>query len=216
MRRRPGPEQERRDPDRLPEARGRRGPRAHLWPHAASATTSGRRGTGAAFAFSLARFQHGRRVWHQPAWDGVGANQAAADGCRVWHGVRFHSATATRGLRTVHPVPCRRVSSSSNTSRKSFAGGASSITGNRGLVRSLTFPRLLLPLSVIIQRVLEMVPMVSHALRHRSRVRRARHGAWLTRVPDSCADDDLQLGSCADLRAAHGSLPRRDTDRCRS
>jgi len=43
---------------------------------------------------------------------------------------------------------------------KSFGSGAKAITGNAGLVRSLTFPRLLLPLSQIIQFIIELVPML--------------------------------------------------------
>jgi len=43
---------------------------------------------------------------------------------------------------------------------KSFSAGARSITGNMGLVRSLSFPRMLLPVSQIIQQVFELVPML--------------------------------------------------------
>lgn len=43
---------------------------------------------------------------------------------------------------------------------KSLGSGAKAITGNAGLVRSLTFPRLLLPLSQIIQYVIELLPML--------------------------------------------------------
>ncbi|WP_200809011.1 ABC transporter permease [Demequina sp. NBRC 110051] len=43
---------------------------------------------------------------------------------------------------------------------KSFSDGAKSITGNASLVRSLNFPRMLLPLAQIIQQVIELVPML--------------------------------------------------------
>ncbi len=43
---------------------------------------------------------------------------------------------------------------------KSMSGGAKAITGNVGLVRSLSFPRILLPLAQVIQFLMELVPMV--------------------------------------------------------
>ncbi|WP_234986511.1 ABC transporter permease [Demequina sp. NBRC 110055] len=43
---------------------------------------------------------------------------------------------------------------------KSFADGAKSITGNASLVRSLNFPRMLLPLALIIQQLIELIPML--------------------------------------------------------
>lgn len=43
---------------------------------------------------------------------------------------------------------------------KSFSDGARSITGNASLVRSLNFPRMLLPVSQVIQHVIELVPMM--------------------------------------------------------
>lgn len=43
---------------------------------------------------------------------------------------------------------------------KSFSGGANSITRNRGLVRSLNFPRMLMPLAQILQHLFELIPMV--------------------------------------------------------
>ncbi|MFV0285334.1 MAG: ABC transporter permease, partial [Demequina sp.] len=43
---------------------------------------------------------------------------------------------------------------------KSFAEGARSIVGNASLVRSLAFPRMLLPVSHIVQQVLELIPMM--------------------------------------------------------
>jgi len=42
-----------------------------------------------------------------------------------------------------------------------FSGGARAITGNSKLVQSLGFPRLLLPLSVVIEHGLEFVPVVA-------------------------------------------------------
>jgi teichoic acid transport system permease protein len=42
----------------------------------------------------------------------------------------------------------------------SFQSGASSITGNAGLVKSLTFPRALLPLSTVIQQVINFWPQL--------------------------------------------------------
>lgn len=42
----------------------------------------------------------------------------------------------------------------------SFSGGAKAITGNEGLVRSLAFPRILLPLATVYQRLLELGPMM--------------------------------------------------------
>ena len=41
-----------------------------------------------------------------------------------------------------------------------FQSGASSITGNSGLVKSLTFPRALLPLSTVIQYVINLWPQI--------------------------------------------------------
>lgn len=43
---------------------------------------------------------------------------------------------------------------------KSFSAGAKSITGNASLVRSLNFPRMLLPVSEIIRQVIELIPML--------------------------------------------------------
>lgn len=43
---------------------------------------------------------------------------------------------------------------------KSFSAGAKSITGNASLVRSLNFPRMLLPVAQIIQQVIELLPML--------------------------------------------------------
>lgn len=43
----------------------------------------------------------------------------------------------------------------------SFQSGASSITGNAGLVKSLTFPRALLPLSTVIQQVINFWPQLA-------------------------------------------------------
>lgn len=43
---------------------------------------------------------------------------------------------------------------------KSLSEGAKSIANNAQLVRSLSFPRVLLPISIVIQQILELVPMV--------------------------------------------------------
>ncbi|WP_061961243.1 ABC transporter permease [Demequina flava] len=43
---------------------------------------------------------------------------------------------------------------------KSFSAGAKSITGNASLVRSLNFPRMLLPIAEIIRQVIELIPMI--------------------------------------------------------
>jgi len=43
---------------------------------------------------------------------------------------------------------------------QSFSQGAKAITGNRSLVRSLGFPRMLLPVSAVIRQVYELVPMM--------------------------------------------------------
>lgn len=43
---------------------------------------------------------------------------------------------------------------------KSFSDGAKSITSNAQLVRSLSFPRILLPLSTVMQQILELIPML--------------------------------------------------------
>jgi teichoic acid transport system permease protein len=42
----------------------------------------------------------------------------------------------------------------------SFASGATSVTGNIGLVRSLSFPRILLPTNAVIQQIFSLVPQV--------------------------------------------------------
>ncbi|WP_062314167.1 ABC transporter permease [Demequina rhizosphaerae] len=43
---------------------------------------------------------------------------------------------------------------------QSFSQGAKSITGNTSLVRSLGFPRMLLPVSAVIRQIYELVPMM--------------------------------------------------------
>ncbi|WP_062137661.1 ABC transporter permease [Demequina aestuarii] len=43
---------------------------------------------------------------------------------------------------------------------KSFGSGARAIIGNSSLVRSLSFPRMLLPISSVLQQVVELVPML--------------------------------------------------------
>lgn len=43
---------------------------------------------------------------------------------------------------------------------KSFAAGARAIIGNNSLVRSLSFPRMLLPISSVMQQVVELIPML--------------------------------------------------------
>lgn len=42
-----------------------------------------------------------------------------------------------------------------------LSGGAKSIVGNMGLVRSLHFPRAVLPISLVIQQLLELIPMMA-------------------------------------------------------
>lgn len=44
---------------------------------------------------------------------------------------------------------------------KSFSQGAKAITGNRSLVRSLSFPRMLLPVSEVMRQIYELVPMMA-------------------------------------------------------
>ncbi|WP_062519114.1 ABC transporter permease [Demequina silvatica] len=44
---------------------------------------------------------------------------------------------------------------------KSFAQGARSITGNTSLVRSLSFPRMLLPVAAVLRNLYELVPMMA-------------------------------------------------------
>ncbi|WP_061963295.1 ABC transporter permease [Demequina aurantiaca] len=44
---------------------------------------------------------------------------------------------------------------------KSFSAGAKSITSNASLVRSLNFPRMLLPIAAVIQQVFELVPIIA-------------------------------------------------------
>lgn len=44
---------------------------------------------------------------------------------------------------------------------KSFGAGAKAISGNRALVRSLAFPRMLLPISSVMRQVYELVPMLA-------------------------------------------------------
>lgn len=41
-----------------------------------------------------------------------------------------------------------------------FASGATSVTGNIGLVRSLSFPRILLPTNAVIQQIFSLVPQI--------------------------------------------------------
>jgi teichoic acid transport system permease protein len=42
----------------------------------------------------------------------------------------------------------------------SFTGGASSITGNASLVRSLSFPRMLLPFAHVLKKLFELIPIM--------------------------------------------------------
>ena len=42
----------------------------------------------------------------------------------------------------------------------SFSSGARAITGNTGLVQSLHFPRILLPVSVVLRQLFEMIPVM--------------------------------------------------------
>lgn len=44
---------------------------------------------------------------------------------------------------------------------KSFSAGAKSITSNASLVRSLNFPRMLLPLASVLQQLFELIPMLA-------------------------------------------------------
>ncbi len=46
----------------------------------------------------------------------------------------------------------------------SLTSGAKSITGNTALVQSLAFPRMALPVAVVVQRLLQFVPMLGVAL----------------------------------------------------
>jgi teichoic acid transport system permease protein len=41
-----------------------------------------------------------------------------------------------------------------------FASGATAVTGNLGLVRSLSFPRILLPANAVIQQIFSLVPQI--------------------------------------------------------
>ncbi|WP_296665204.1 ABC transporter permease [Demequina sp.] len=43
---------------------------------------------------------------------------------------------------------------------QSFSQGAKAITGNASLVRSLSFPRMLLPISAVLQQLYQLVPMM--------------------------------------------------------
>ncbi len=43
---------------------------------------------------------------------------------------------------------------------RSWAAGARSITGNAQMVRSLNFPRMLLPIAAVIENLLELIPMI--------------------------------------------------------
>jgi teichoic acid transport system permease protein len=42
-----------------------------------------------------------------------------------------------------------------------LSGGAKAVTGNMGLVRSLHFPRAVLPISLVLQNLFAMIPMVT-------------------------------------------------------
>jgi teichoic acid transport system permease protein len=46
-------------------------------------------------------------------------------------------------------------------SQKTITGGAKAITSNEGLIRSLQFPRALLPLATVVQEVLAFLPGVA-------------------------------------------------------
>ncbi|GIG54042.1 ABC transporter permease [Demequina activiva] len=43
---------------------------------------------------------------------------------------------------------------------KTMSGGANSIVGSKSLVRSLSFPRILLPIAIVIRQFVELIPML--------------------------------------------------------
>src|SRR5690554_3624183 len=44
---------------------------------------------------------------------------------------------------------------------QTFSAGAKAIVGNKSLVRSLNFPRMLLPIAVVLQNLFELIPMMA-------------------------------------------------------
>jgi len=66
----------------------------------------------------------------------------------------------------------------------SFADGAKSITANASLVRSLNFPRVLLPASAVISNIYRIVPLVGLMLIALVALREPITFNWLLIVPD--------------------------------
>nr|WP_284328228.1 hypothetical protein [Demequina litorisediminis] len=75
---------------------------------------------------------------------------------------------------------------------KSFSDGAKAITGNASLVRSLNFPRMLLPVAQIIQQVIEPHSDARDHGHHRARVRATTHMVVAPRDPGHGVDGDVQ------------------------
>ncbi|WP_228373698.1 ABC transporter permease [Demequina soli] len=66
---------------------------------------------------------------------------------------------------------------------KSFSQGAKSITGNLALVRSLAFPRMLLPLSAVLRNLYELVPMLAVLAAILIGFRQYPTWSWLLMIP---------------------------------
>lgn len=65
----------------------------------------------------------------------------------------------------------------------SFYSGASSITSNSGLVRSLSFPRALLPISTVITQFINLLPQIGILLLTLVIIQREVTWGWLALIP---------------------------------
>lgn len=65
----------------------------------------------------------------------------------------------------------------------SFYSGASSITSNSGLVRSLSFPRALLPISTVITQFINLLPQIAILLVTLVIIQREVTWGWLALIP---------------------------------
>jgi teichoic acid transport system permease protein len=65
----------------------------------------------------------------------------------------------------------------------SFAAGASAITSNAGLVKSLSFPRALLPISTVISQFVNLIPQIAILLVSLVFIQKQVSWSWLALIP---------------------------------
>ena len=89
-----------------------------------------------------------------------------------------------------------------------FTSGAKSITKNANLVQSLSFPRMSLPLALVVQRLLEFAPMIVIMLGLVLGFGNAPMWEWLLLIPLVVLFTVFNVGLDADHRPTDGALPR--------